>query len=113
MTNKIFISILSGFFAGVFVSSFVPLNLSFSLFFALAGVVFVLLSYFKIVPRGPFLLLAIFLIFFSAGVLRFYSKDASQQKHLLDNFVGEVVEVVGVVTREVEHRQYPDGRPVR
>lgn len=105
MTNKIFISILSGFFAGVFVSSFVTFNLSFSLFFALAGVVFVLVSYFKIVPRKPFLLFAIFLIFFSAGVLRFYSKDASQQKHLLDNFVGEEVEVVGVVAREVEHRQ--------
>lgn len=105
MTNKIFLSIVIGFFAGVFIASFVTLGATVALFIALLGVICIALSYFEFVPKKIFLLVALFLIFFSVGALRFHAKDINQAKNVLDNFVGEEVEIVGVITNEVEHRQ--------
>lgn len=105
MNNKIFLSIFFGFLLGVFISSFVAFSLSFAFLIAILAIAILLLAAFRLVPRKIFLLLSLSLIFFSLGVARFYVKDINQDKHVLDNFLGHSVEITGIITNEVEHRQ--------
>lgn len=105
MTNKIFLSIVIGFFAGVFVSSFFELNSAVAFFVAGLGLALIIFGYFNLSSRKIFLSAALFLIFVSVGILRFHIKDIQQEKQILDNFVGQEVEVLGTISAEVEQRQ--------
>lgn len=105
MSNKIFFSIFSGFIVGVFVSSFVTINLSLSFLIGVIGVAMLMLAAFGLIPKKLFLSVALALVLCSLGTARFYLKDSQQQKYVLDNFVGRETEITGVIMGEVEHRQ--------
>lgn len=105
MTNKIFISIAAGFLSGIFVSSFVQVSPTVAFLVAVVAAAFIAVCSVGLFPKKLFLLLAIALLAFSVGALRFYTKDFAANNHILDNFLDENVTVTGVINEEVEHRQ--------
>lgn len=105
MGNRIFISIVFGFVLGVFFSSFFIVGLASALFIALLGITFLVAGIFITDLRKVFLIISIFLLFVSAGVLRFYSKDITEPKNILDNFVGETIQLEGIIKSEVSRRE--------
>lgn len=65
-----------GFLGGVLIRSFVDLGRGFLFTFLLFGVVFLLVALFQ-TQKQPFIMIAIFLLSFSIGIIRYQSKDIS------------------------------------
>lgn len=105
MSSKIFLSIIFGFLIGVLLASVFPTSLAWVYVAATLAISCLAIAIFNLAPRATYLVLAIFFIFVSAGILRFYVKDTSEPKHQLDNFTEESVEVEGVIRSEVDVRE--------
>lgn len=105
MTNKIFVSIFFGFLAGVALASLTQINVVSIFLFSIIAIVFIVLAYLKFLPKKRILTISIFLLFVSIGSLRFYIKDNSEPKNILDNFVDEKIVLTGIIKNEVENRQ--------
>jgi competence protein ComEC len=105
MNNKIFLSIIFGFLTGVFIGSLFKTTIAFVFLVATIALCFLILSLFNKNSRKVFLLVSIFIIFVSLGILRFYVKDISEPKNELDNFVGQNVTLDGFISDEIDTRQ--------
>src|SRR3989344_2830920 len=109
MRHKFLVTILSGFVAGVFISSFIDFGRAFALFFVFLGLVFVIIHYrrsMSIVPAGSvFLTIALFFAVFGLGQLRYQQADLSGQQSDLQNKIGQRMSLVGIVSDEPEQKE--------
>jgi competence protein ComEC len=105
MGSRIFLSIVFGFLVGVLLSSFYTLGLATVGLVSLIGATFLVSSILNKDVRRAFILISIFFLCSSAGILRFYAKDIDEPKNTLDNFVNESVVLEGVIDSEVERRE--------
>lgn len=105
MSNKIFLSIIFGFLTGVLIASAVTIGPAFVCGFGVLSICFLVLGLWNFLPRITSLVIALFCIFISIGMLRFYIKDISQLNHQLDNFVDQEVVIEGVIQSEVDVRE--------
>ena len=105
MKSRIFLSIVFGFLVGVLLSSFYTFGLAIVGLVALIGLTFLVISIFDHDLRRIFILISIFLLCSSSGILRFHAKDVGEPKNTLDNFVNERVVLEGVILSEVERRE--------
>ncbi len=105
MNDSAFASLSSGLIAGVLWASFLPVTTALIACVAIAGVTLIAVSVFRKERRSAFLVVALFLVTASLGMLRFHMKDAQEPRELLQNFVGETVTLEGVIRQEVEMRE--------
>mgnify|MGYP006367241563 FL=1 len=105
MGNRIFFSIVFGLLTGVLISSFFTLGMVIVGLATVVGTAFLFVGVFHVELRKVFIIIAIFFICLSAGILRFHAKDVDEPKNTLDNFVGETVVLEGVIKSEVERRE--------
>ncbi len=105
MEDRIFKSVGFGFIIGVFCASIWPVNIALLVFIGVIAGTFILVAIFWKGNRGYLLIIALFLLATSLGMLRYHIKDASEPKHVLDNFVGEQISLEGVIKSEVENRE--------
>lgn len=103
MKDKVLISICFGFILGVFVRSFVPIDIY---VVSLCGVIalFVLLFFSFVDYRKLGVMLSVFALTFSFGVYYFHRADVSLPV-TYESRVGEEVDVMGVIVDEVENRE--------
>ncbi len=105
MSQNIFLSTIFGFLTGVLLASVFNTSLAWVYFSFTVSICFLFTAKFHLASRKPFLIIALFLLFVSIGILRFYVKDSGQLKNQLDNFVDQQVEVEGIIKSEVDVRE--------
>lgn len=105
MNNQIFLSIIFGFLIGVLLASVFKITNAFICLGLVISVSFFILGLIKKNQRRPLLIICIFFVFIAFGVLRFYTKDISEPKNKLDNFIGQSVILSGVIANEVDTRE--------
>jgi len=103
MKDKIFYSICFGFIFGVLLRSFISVDLYFTLFVLLISV-FLILFFSLISKSRAFLLLFIFVAFFSVGVYRYHVVDSKLVDVFTDG-VDQKVSLTGVIVDEPDNRE--------
>ena len=99
MNNNIFYTLAAGFTLGIFISSFVKMGFSFFIFlFILSALIFIFGKLFA-QSKTVIVLLAIFILFFGLGILRYEIKEIHPVDKL-NNLVGERVTIQGIVIEE-------------
>ncbi len=101
MTNQnIFYSLVSGFTLGIFLSSFFKIGFSFFIFLLFLSVVIFIFGKFFANSKTPILLLAVFILCFSLGVLRYEIKDLRSENGYFQSVLGEKVNIQGMIIDE-------------
>jgi len=98
--SKIFYTLISGFTAGIFLSSFFKFGFSFFLFTTLIAVVIYFFGRFACERKALIALLAILVFSFGLGILRYEIKDIRNIDSNFDNLVGEKITLQGIITEE-------------
>ncbi len=95
---------LFGFFGGVAFASFVHFGISFSLFVAFLGLIFLFISWVGKFQSGTSIVISLVLLFFAFGCFRMeFVPERSDS--FLKNFVGQTVTLGGVIKGEPDVRE--------
>jgi len=100
MNNNFFYSLIAGFTAGIFLSSFFKLGFSFFLFLLVLSVLIFIFGKFISKIKIPILLVALFIFSFALGILRYEVKEIRNEDKNLVNLVGEKVVLKGIIIDE-------------
>src|SRR3990167_7455872 len=101
MRHKFLVTILSGFVAGIFISSFVDFGWALALFFVFLGLVFGI-SYYR---HRTSIIAALFFVAVGLGQLRYQQADLGGRQSDLQNKIGQRVSLVGIVSDEPEQKE--------
>lgn len=99
MGNKVFYSLVSGFTLGIFLSSFFKLGFSFFLLALLFSLLTFIFGCFFSPNKRQLTLLAIFLLSFGLGILRYEIKDLRPVDNLAQ-LAGQKITLTGIITDE-------------
>lgn len=101
MANQnIFYCLVFGFTLGIFVSSFFKMGFSFFLFLLLLSVLVFIFSWFQLKDKAKIMLIAIFILCFGLGILRYEIKDIRVENDYFLNLLGEKVKIEGLIIEE-------------
>ena len=101
MTNQnIFYNLVFGFTFGIFLSSFIKIGFSFFLFTLLLASVVFTFGYYFAQSKKLIILLAIFLLAFGLGILRYEIKDLHPENKFFQEQVNKKVKIEGVIVAE-------------
>ncbi len=107
MGSNVLWAIVGGFLAGVFIRSFVPLGFTFSLFFALLGLIILALTFLDKEKLRVGIVVASALFSLGLGLFRMDAAVKIGDPHLTE-MVGEEVTLRGVVVKEPDIREKGD-----
>lgn len=95
-------NLVSGFIAGIFISSFVKLGISFSLFLIfISGTLFIFYKFFALDKEDwKILFLSLFLLSFSFGILRYEIRDVRVPDNIIENSIGKNISVEALIIDE-------------
>jgi hypothetical protein len=100
MSNKVFYVIVSGFTAGIFISSFFKLGFSLFLFLIILSILLFVFAKLFVESKTPLILLVIFIFSFGLGILRYEIKDLKNTNSNLPNLVGQKITLEGIISAE-------------
>lgn len=100
--RKHILIIIFGFFTGTFVNSFINLDFWFAFFLLSFAIIFILLRYLKY-RSIIFLIISLFLIGVSFGILRYEAKDLKING--LDKFINQKISFEGIITEEPQEKE--------
>jgi len=102
MNNQnIFYNLVGGFTLGILISSFFKMGFSFFiLLLVLSGILFVFGRFFSR-PRSIIILISIFILSFSLGILRYEIKEVRKNNESITIFIGEKIVMEGVISEEL------------
>lgn len=106
--NLTFAILVAGFVSAIFISSFFKLGFSFSVFLIFISIVFIIYNKFfvqDLEEKRKIMLLTLFLLSFALGVLRYEIKDSATLDKNLENNVGKMVSISGIISDEPQNKE--------
>jgi competence protein ComEC len=107
-SDKIFFIVVAGFVSAIFISSFLKLGFSFFLLLILISVVLFIYQRYLVLEfsKKPLIIfIAIFVLGFGLGILRYEIKDNPNLDVNLENKAGQKVSIYGIVADEPDKRE--------
>ena len=101
MSNqKVFLNIIGGFTAGIFLSSFFKLGFSFFIFLVVLSIIIFIFGRFSAKEKTLITLISIFIFSFALGILRYEIKDLKNDGDNLSGLIGQKVVLTGIIDEE-------------
>lgn len=102
-SRKCILILVIGFFFGISLNSFLNLDYSFSIFFALLGLIFLSARFLKIGNGNFYIILSMVLLGASLGITRYEVKDS--HGFVFDKFINQKISFEGTVKDEPEEKE--------